>query len=105
MAIITKRVDRRYVMLGLKILLIVSRVLAATACRYLGMSLPSLLFARVLLSITLSWLWSMSATIAMQLVPSDVFPHAMSIILTGVSVATVCAVSIGAYVSEIWGGG
>jgi predicted MFS family arabinose efflux permease len=98
MSIITKRIDRRHVMLGLTLLLIVSSVLAATAW-----SLPSLLFARVLLGIALGGFWSMSAALAMRLVPSDVFPRAMSIILTGVSVATVCAAPIGAYVSEIWG--
>ncbi len=31
------------------------------------------------------------------------FPRAMSIILTGVSVATVCAAPVGAYVGDIWG--
>ncbi len=98
MSIITKRIDRRHVMLGLTLLLIVSSVLAATAW-----SLPSLLFARVLLGIALGGFWSMSAAIAMRLVPSEVFPRAMSIILTGVSVATVCAAPIGAYVSDIWG--
>jgi DHA1 family purine ribonucleoside efflux pump-like MFS transporter len=98
MSIITKRIDRRHVMLGLTLLLIVSSVLAATAW-----SLPSLLFARVLLGIALGGFWSMSAAIAMRLVPSDLFPRAMSIILTGVSVATVCAAPIGAYVSDIWG--
>ncbi|MDH4986502.1 MFS transporter [Aminobacter anthyllidis] len=98
MSIITKRIDRRHVMLGLTLLLIVSSVLAATAW-----SLPSLLFARVLLGVALGGFWSMSAAIAMRLVPGDVFPRAMSIVLTGVSVATVCAAPIGAYVSEIWG--
>lgn len=98
MSIITRRIDRRHVMLGLTLLLIVSSVLAATAW-----SLPSLLFARVLLGIALGGFWSMSAAIAMRLVPSDVFPRAMSIILTGVSVATVCAAPIGAYVSDVWG--
>lgn len=98
MAIVTKRIDRRHVMIGLSALLIVSSLLAATAW-----SLPSLLFARVLLGIALGGFWSMSAAIAMRLVPSDVLPRAMSIILTGVSVATVCAAPVGAYVGEVWG--
>lgn len=98
MAIATKRVDRRHVMLGLTLLLIASSILAAVAW-----SLPSLLFARVVLGIALGGFWSMSAAIAMRLVPSHVFPRAMSIILTGVSVATVCAAPVGAYVGDIWG--
>lgn len=98
MAIATKRVDRRHVMLGLTLLLIASSILAAVAW-----SLPSLLFARVVLGIALGGFWSMSAAIAMRLVPSHVFPRAMSIILTGVSVATVCAAPVGAYVGDVWG--
>lgn len=98
MAIATKRIDRRHVMVGLTLLLIASSILAAVAW-----SLPSLLFARVVLGIALGGFWSMSAAIAMRLVPSDVFPRAMSIILTGVSVATVCAAPVGAYVGDVWG--
>lgn len=98
MAIVTKRIDRRLVMLGLTLLLIVSSLIAAVAW-----SLPVLLFARILLGIALGGFWSMSGAMAMRLVPSEVLPRAMSIILTGVSVATVCAAPIGAYVGEIWG--
>jgi len=98
MAIATRKIDRRHVMIGLSLLLVVSSLLAATAW-----SLPSLLFARVLLGIALGGFWSMSAAIAMRLVPSHVLPRAMSIILTGVSVATVCAAPVGAYVGDVWG--
>jgi DHA1 family purine ribonucleoside efflux pump-like MFS transporter len=45
----------------------------------------------------------MSAAMAMRLVPMRLMPRAMSIILTGVSVATVCAAPVGAYVGDIWG--
>ncbi|MRX32850.1 MFS transporter [Aminobacter sp. MDW-2] len=98
MAIATRKIDRRHVMIGLSLLLVMSSLLAATAW-----SLPSLLFARVLLGVALGGFWSMSAAIAMRLVPSEVLPRAMSIILTGVSVATVCAAPVGAYVGDVWG--
>ncbi|WAX95425.1 MFS transporter [Aminobacter sp. NyZ550] len=98
MAIATRKIDRRHVMIGLSLLLVVSSLLAATAW-----SLRSLLFARVLLGVALGGFWSMSAAIAMRLVPSEVLPRAMSIILTGVSVATVCAAPVGAYVGDVWG--
>jgi DHA1 family purine ribonucleoside efflux pump-like MFS transporter len=45
----------------------------------------------------------MSGAIAMRLVPESLLPRAMSIILTGVSVATVCAAPVGAYVGDLWG--
>ncbi|MER8708938.1 MFS transporter [Mesorhizobium sp. M0220] len=97
-AIITKRLDRRIVMWAMTLLLILSDVLAAGAW-----SLAVLLTARVVLGIALGGFWSVSAALAMRLVPSHLLPRAMSIILTGVSVATVCAAPIGAYVGDIWG--
>ncbi|PAP93577.1 MFS transporter [Mesorhizobium wenxiniae] len=98
MAIITRRLDRRLVMWGLTVLLILSNLLAAFAS-----SLPVLLIARIMLGISLGGFWSMSAAMAMRLVPMRLMPRAMSIILTGVSVATVCAAPVGAYVGGIWG--
>ncbi|MER9094452.1 MFS transporter [Mesorhizobium sp. M0700] len=97
-AIITKHLDRRIVMWAMTLLLILSDVLAAGAW-----SLAVLLTARVVLGIALGGFWSVSAALAMRLVPSHLLPRAMSIILTGVSVATVCAAPIGAYVGDIWG--
>ncbi|RWP19712.1 MAG: MFS transporter [Mesorhizobium sp.] len=98
MAIVTKRLDRRLVIWGLTVLLILSNLLAAFAS-----SLPVLLIARIMLGISLGGFWSMSAAMAMRLVPMRLMPRAMSIILTGVSVATVCAAPVGAYVGDIWG--
>lgn len=98
MAIITKRLDRRLVMWALTVLLILSNLLAAFAS-----SLPVLLIARIMLGISLGGFWSMSAAMAMRLVPMRLMPRAMSIILTGVSVATVCAAPVGAYVGDVWG--
>lgn len=40
---------------------------------------------------------------AMRLVPARLMPRAMSIILTGVSIATVCAAPVGAYIGDRWG--
>ena len=57
----------------------------------------------MLLGIGLGGFWSMAAAMAMRLVPMRLMPRAMSIIFTGVSVATVCAAPVGAYVGDIWG--
>jgi len=96
--LLTRRIDRKYVMLALTSLLVLSNGLAA-----MSHSLPILLVARVMLGIALGGFWSMSAALAMRLVPEDRFARAMSIILTGVSVATVCAAPIGAWMGEWWG--
>jgi predicted MFS family arabinose efflux permease len=98
MAIITRRMDRRLVMWMLSSFLIVSNLLAAFAS-----SLVMLLLARVVLGVALGGFWAMSAAMALRLVPMRLMPRAMSIILTGVSLATVTAAPVGAYVGDVWG--
>ena len=98
MAIITRGVDRRFVMWSFALALVLSNLLAAAAT-----GLVTLLIARVILGVALGGFWSMSAAMAMRLVPMRLLPRAMSIILTGVSIATVCAAPIGAYIGELWG--
>ncbi|WP_160003942.1 MFS transporter [Rhizobium sp. 18055] len=94
----TGRLDRRYVLFGLTVLLIVSSLLAATASGIL-----MLLASRALLGIGLGGFWAMSLALAMRLVPERRMPRAMAIIMTGVSAATVCAAPIGAWVGAALG--
>ena len=96
--LLTRRFDRKWVLLVLTALLLVSNVLAATA-----QSLGVLLAGRVVLGIALGGFWSMAAALAMRLVPGPLFPRAMSVVLTGVSIATVCAAPVGAWMGELWG--
>jgi DHA1 family purine ribonucleoside efflux pump-like MFS transporter len=96
--LLTRRFDRRSVLVSLTLLLVLSNVVAATAG-----SLTVLLAARVMLGIALGGFWSMSAALAMRLVPDNLFARAMSLILTGVSIATVCAAPIGAWMGDLWG--
>lgn len=96
--VLTRRIDRRWVMLALSALLVVSNLMAALAS-----SLPALLLARVLLGVALGGFWSLAGALALRLVPPERFARAMSLILTGVSVATVCAAPVGAWMGELWG--
>lgn len=96
--LLTRRFDRKSVLLALMVLLVISNVLAVTAH-----SLPALLVARVLLGVALGGFWSMAAALAMRLVPENLFARAMSLVLTGVSVATVSAAPIGAWMGAMWG--
>lgn len=96
--LLSRRFDRKPVLLALTMLLILSNVLAVTAN-----SLPALLAARVLLGVALGGFWSMAAALAMRLVPASLFARAMSLVLTGVSVATVSAAPIGAWMGAQWG--
>jgi len=97
-AIVTRGIDRRIVIWSLTGLLIVSSVIAAIAT-----NLTTLLFARVLLGIGLGAFWSMVAATAMRLVPPSALPKAMSLIFAGVSLATVSAAPIGAYLGNVMG--
>ena len=96
--LVTRRLDRRHVMLALTLLLLVSNVLAVAAH---GFAL--LLAARVVLGVALGGFWSMAAALALRLVPETLFARAMALILSGVSVATVCAAPIGAWMGAMWG--
>ncbi len=98
MPIVTRSLDRRLVMWSLTALLIASSLLAAFAT-----NLPTLLGARLLLGIGIGGFWSMMAAIAMRLVPERLLPRALSIVFTGVSVATVSAAPIGAYLGDLFG--
>ena len=96
--LITRRFDRRHVMLALTLLLLVSNALAMFA-----QSLTQLLAARVVLGVALGGFWSMAAALALRLVPESLFARAMALVLSGVSVATVCAAPIGAWMGALWG--
>lgn len=96
--VLTRNFDRKRVILVLTTMLVFSNVLAATAD-----SLSLLLVSRVMLGIALGGFWSMAAALAMRLVPENLFARAMSLILTGVSIATVGAAPIGAYMGDLWG--
>ncbi|MEO9167526.1 MAG: MFS transporter, partial [Aestuariivirga sp.] len=53
--------------------------------------------------IGLGGFWAMSMALAMRLVPVRLMPRAMSIIMGGVSLATVCAAPIGAWIGATLG--
>jgi predicted MFS family arabinose efflux permease len=96
--IVTRALDRRIVMWSLTLLLVVSSALAATA-----VNLTTLLIARLLLGIGIGAFWSMAGAMTMRLVPGRLVPRAMSIMFTGVSVATVSAAPVGAYLGGLLG--
>jgi predicted MFS family arabinose efflux permease len=98
MPILTRHYDRRLVMWSLTALLVISGVAAAMAT-----NLTTLLAARLLLGIGIGGFWSMMAAIAMRLVPDRLLPRALSIVFTGVSIATISAAPVGAYLGNIFG--
>ena len=96
--LLTRRFDRRRVMIALTFLLLASNALALCAH-----GLATLLAARVVLGVALGGFWSMAAALALRLVPESLFARAMALVLSGVSLATVCAAPIGAWMGALWG--
>jgi predicted MFS family arabinose efflux permease len=94
----TRSLDRRWTLFGLTVLLVLSCTLAA-----LANGLTLLLLSRVLLGVGLGGFWAMSGALAMRLVPIHHLPRAMAMIFAGVSIATVMAAPLGAYIGSTLG--
>ncbi|GAA2628359.1 MFS transporter [Streptomyces axinellae] len=97
-ASLTRKLDRRFVLLGFTALLIVSNLLVATAT-----TMTVLMLMRILLGIALGGFWSMAAAVAMRLVPAALVPRAVSVIFSGIAVATIVAVPLGSYLGDLAG--
>ncbi|WP_430390693.1 MFS transporter [Dyella sp. 20L07] len=97
-ATVTKRIDRRLVLMAFSVLLIVANLLVAFAP-----ALIVVLIGRVLLGIAIGGFWTMSAATAMRLVPEALVPRALSIMFSGVSLATIAAAPLGSYFGALIG--
>jgi len=97
-ASITRRIDRRIVMLVFSLLLIASALMVALAG-----NLTTILLARVLLGMAIGGFWTLSTAITMRLVPADQVPRALSIVFSGISLATIIATPLGSYLGGLVG--
>lgn len=94
----TQRRDRRQVLLGLSILMVASNLIVAFAP-----NLAWLLAGRVLLGVALGGFWALSAATAMRLVPEHSVPRALSLIFSGVPLATISAAALGSLLGDLFG--
>ncbi|MFD1910756.1 MFS transporter [Halodurantibacterium flavum] len=94
----TRSIDRRVVLLAFTLLLILSNFVVAAA-----QSFPVILLGRVLLGIALGGFWALSTALVMRLVLEADVPKALSIVIAGVSAATVFAAPLGSYVGDVLG--
>ncbi|WP_306368685.1 MFS transporter [Nocardiopsis sp. CC223A] len=96
--VLVPRADRRRVLIGLTGLAVVSNLLVAAAP-----GLTALLAARALLGIALGGFWALAIATAARLVPGDRLGRAVTVINSGVAVATIAAVPLGAWLGGLWG--
>ena len=92
------RMDRRIVLLVLTSMLVLSGAIVAFAPTYLVF-----MAGRALLGVAIGGFWSMSAAIAMRLVPSQSVPKALAVISGGNALATVLAAPLGSFVGSLIG--
>jgi predicted MFS family arabinose efflux permease len=98
LAFVTRKLNRRHVLLTLSIMLVGSNFLVAYAS-----SFPILLAGRVLLGIALGGFWSMAAATAARLVPAADLPKAIAIIFGGSSLASVFAAPLSSFLGNVIG--
>lgn len=91
------KADRRLVLLGMTLLLIVSSVMSATAKNF-----ETLLIARVILGIGVGGFWAISITAAARLVPDEKVHSASSIVFAGISIGSVVSVPAGSYIGALY---
>ncbi|WP_342596172.1 MFS transporter [Salinicola lusitanus] len=94
----TQRLDRRHVLLGFSGLMIAANLLVAYSP-----DLIWLLAGRVLLGVALGGFWALSAATVMRLVPEHDVPRALSLLFTGVPIATISAAALGSYLGDLVG--
>ena len=97
-SVVLPRADRRRVKIGLTLLAVVSDLIVA-----LAPNLYVLLAARLLLGVALGGFWAMATAMAAHLVPAHHLGRALTVINSGVAVATVAAVPLGAWLGDVWG--
>lgn len=95
---LTRRMDRRTVLLGLVLLMLGSGALAALAPNF-GL----FLVGRALIGVAIGGFWSMSAAVAMRLVPPASVPRALAIFNGGNALATVVAAPMGSLLGGLFG--
>jgi DHA1 family purine ribonucleoside efflux pump-like MFS transporter len=96
--LVATQIERRVLLWSLMALLFVSDALTAAA-----VNLPMLFVARALLGLCVGSFWSLAGAVVVRLASAGAFPRAMSVLFTGVSLATVLAAPTAAYVASLWG--
>lgn len=90
-------VNRRHLLIGLALLLVMSNLISATASTFLMM-----LLGRGLLGVALGGFWAVAIAAAGRLVTPDKAAKATAIIFAGITFATVLGVPFGTFISTLF---
>ena len=90
--------NRKYLLLGLTVLMAISGLVIAVAPSY-----PVYMLGRALIGVVIGGFWSLSAATAIQLVPQHQVPRALAIFNGGNALATVVAAPLGSYLGTTVG--
>jgi predicted MFS family arabinose efflux permease len=94
----TRRLDRRPVLLSLTALMFVSGIVVAAAPNFFV-----LMIGRALLGISIGGFWSMSTATVMRLVPADRVPRALALLNGGNALAATVAAPLGSFAGGLIG--
>ncbi|EPL4466673.1 MFS transporter [Proteus mirabilis] len=97
-SVLTRRLNRKALLLGLTLLMGISGAMIALAPNYY-----LYMVGRALIGVVVGGFWSMSAAIAMRLVPKKQVSKALAIFNSGNALATVIAAPLGAYLGATIG--
>jgi predicted MFS family arabinose efflux permease len=92
------RLDRKVLLLGLTLMMMVSGTVAAFAPGY-----TVFMIGRAFIGVAIGGFWSMSAATAMRLVPDHAVPRALAIVNGGNALATVVAAPLGSFLGAVVG--
>ena len=95
---LTTNVNRKVLLLLLTVLMGISGAIIGLAANY-----TMYMIGRALIGVVIGGFWSMSAAIAMRLVPQDKVPKALAVFNSGNALAVVIAAPLGAYLGELIG--
>jgi predicted MFS family arabinose efflux permease len=90
------RIDRRYILIALTVMLLASNLVSAFATNF-----PVMLVGRALLGASLGGFWTLALAAAGRLVKPHESARATAAILAGVTCATVIGVPLGTLISEL----
>jgi predicted MFS family arabinose efflux permease len=95
---LTRRIDRKLVVTGFTVILIVSGLMVASAPTY-----PVLMAGRALLGVAIGGFWSMSTSIVMRLVSEQDVPKGLAILNAGNAIAATIAAPLGSFLGAYVG--